>query len=103
MVLHYAINGAQAQARALADRLGRIKGIEDTMRIFDSRAIVGKLHDHLSRFELGADAEHTASGFFERVEGVFDDLHEHLKELMAVTAHLRKVGSEREFDMNFLV
>src|ERR1700678_129467 len=103
MILHNTVHGAKAKARALADGLSRIERIEDAMRIFDAAAVVGKLDYHLSGFELGANAKKPSARFFERVQSVFDDLHECLEKLVTVSQHVRKIWLERDLDVDFLI
>src|SRR5579859_1000793 len=40
-----AVGGAQAKARSLADRLRRVKGIEDALRVLDAGPVVGELDE----------------------------------------------------------
>src|SRR5215467_76207 len=51
---------AQAETGALADRLGRIKGIKDTMRLLNARAGVGKQNDHVAAIAHGLDHQDAA-------------------------------------------
>ena len=43
MILDYSVDSAESEAGAFADWLGRVKGIEDALRIAQPRTGVGKL------------------------------------------------------------
>jgi len=47
VVLNYAVHHAQAEARALANGLGGVEGIEHALRITDTRTGVGELQDDI--------------------------------------------------------
>ena len=79
MLLHYSVHRAQSQACAFADRLGGIKGIEHSIRLFYSWPAIGKLHYHLSTVDLSADPEQSSASIFQRIERVLDDLDECLE------------------------
>ena len=66
MVLDNAINGAQPQSRAFADRLCRIEGIENALRLADARAAVGELHQTSSPAS-GRSPRAASAGFLQRI------------------------------------
>ena len=70
MLLHYSVHRAQSQACAFADRLGGIKGIEHSIRLFYSWPTIGKLHYHFSTVDLSADPEQSSASIFQRVQRV---------------------------------
>src|ERR1700674_846140 len=74
MILHHAVDGAESQAGALADGLRSVEGIEDAMRLFDSRSAIGKLQHHFLRLKLGADSKQASARFFQGIQSVFDNL-----------------------------
>src|SRR6266849_6144562 len=55
MFLHDAVTDAQAKSRAFANGLGRVKGVEDAMRLADSRAVIGKEDHDITAVALGFD------------------------------------------------
>jgi hypothetical protein len=102
VILHDSVDCAQAEAGALADGLGRIEGIEDTMRLFDSGAAIGKLDDDLISLLSGDHLQRASVAFFEGVKSVFEDLDEGLKELMTVSPNPGQVRLNRSFDTDFV-
>src|ERR1700723_2490332 len=79
MLLHYSVHCAQSQAGAFADRLGGIKGIENSIRLFYSWPTIGKLHYHFSTVDLSADPEQSSASIFQCVQRVLNDLDECLE------------------------
>src|SRR5258708_1178675 len=61
---------AEAQAGALANRLRRIKGIENALRVFKAGTGVGKQDDDVGAIADRFDCKNTAVGRFHGLQGV---------------------------------
>ena len=83
---------AQAEARAFADRLGGVKGIENAVRLLDAWTCVRKQDDHVAAVAHGFNRQHTALMRFHGVNGVADEVEKNLQELIAVAAHSGENG-----------
>ena len=103
VILHQAVNRTQDQACAFADRLRGIERIENSMRLTNSRAVVGKLYNDLFSLKLCADAQQSTARFLERIQSILHDLHECLKQLMAIATYLWQSRIDDDFDANFLI
>src|SRR6516162_893076 len=78
MFLHDAVTDAQAQPRAFAHRLRRVKRIEHAMRILHARPGVREKHHHVRAIPLRLDRQRAAAGFHHGVERVVHDVKKHL-------------------------
>ena len=90
MALHDAAGDVEAEARALADVLGREKRIEDAVRDVrgNARPVVDDPHDDLALDSGGLDADVSAG---RGVDGVVEEVRPHLVELAAVALDCRQM------------
>ena len=79
VVLDDTISDAQSEAHAFPDSLGRIERIENTLRVPDAGAGIGKLHHHLVTFLDHADRKGPSAHLFQSVSRVPDNFHAALK------------------------
>src|ERR1700722_21033039 len=103
MLLHYSVHCAQSQAGAFADRLGGIKGIEHSIRLFYSWPTIGKLHYHFSTVDLSADPEQSSASVFQRVQRVLNDLDECLEQLVTVPPNFSQAQLPGRFGAEFFI
>src|SRR5579863_6901114 len=99
MTLDDAIDDAQAEAGAFADRLGGVEGIEDALRIAQARSSIRKLNDQLITAPHGGDLQGASTGLVESVQCVFDDLDKNLKQLVGVGNNARAIAFDEEMDL----
>ena len=93
MFLHHAVDCAQSQACAFADRLGGIERIKYAKRLFDAGAAIGKLDKHFFVLRTSAlTRSGTATGFLDSVQSVLDNLNKRLEQLVAISPDFRQVG-----------
>src|SRR5579862_4481473 len=98
MVLHDSVDGAEAEAGAFTDGLGRVKGVKDAVRFFDAGAAVAELDDDVIALLSGGDLKQASPALFEGIDGVFENLDEGLEELVAIPPNLRQAGLDRSLD-----
>src|SRR5437016_4791206 len=92
MLLNDTEANAEAQARALANRLRGIERIENAMGIFEAGTTVGEQNDHVAAVADRLDRQNTARGCLHSFQGVADNVEENLHQLISITAHARKNG-----------
>src|SRR5215469_15286425 len=100
VVLHDAVDGAETEARAFADRLGGVEGIKNALRLADSGAGVGELKHDFVVVVLCRDFQ-LAAGVLQGIHGVFDDLDECLKKLVGVGNDAWEIWVDRKLDRDF--
>src|ERR1700722_819012 len=81
---------AEPESRTFTYGLGGVERVEDAMRFLDSRAGVGEEYDDVAAIANGLDGEHAALVRFHGIDGVIDNVEEHLHQLVAIPAHAGK-------------
>ena len=101
MILDHTVDGAEAEASASADGLGGVEGVEDTLRIAQAGAVVGKLELNIGSVTGSGNFDDAAAGFVESIHGVLEDLDEGLEHAIGVDPDLREIGIDGGADLNF--
>src|SRR5271168_898391 len=97
--LHNAETDAQAQAGSFSNGFGGVKGIEHTMRLLDTRAVVREERDDIRAVAHGLDGERAALGSLQGIDRIADDVEKYLHQLIAVAANPRKNGFQLKLDL----
>src|SRR5208282_6732424 len=69
----------------------------------NARPAVGKLHRNLLSVALGAHPQSSAASLFQRIQSVFHQLDEYLKELVTVAPNFRQARLDGSLNANFLI
>ena len=89
---------AEAEAGALADRLGGVERIKDAVRLLDAGAVVGEKNDDVGTIAHGFDGKDTVVFGGQGIDGVADDIEKYLHELIAVAANAGQHGFKLKID-----
>src|SRR5215469_10411628 len=79
-----AVAGAEPQPSSFPDGLGGEKRFEDAFRMFDARAVIGKLDANLRIAGADGNVELAAAGFLQGIRCVRKNLKKNMKELAGV-------------------
>ena len=101
--LNDSVADAEAEAGALADRLGCVEGVEDAFGFAKAGARVRKIEDDAAAFSAHADGERTSADGFHGVDGIVDQIEEDLEELVGVATHGGESAGIFDFDADFFV
>ena len=71
------------------------------MRVADSGAGIGELQNQVGGLSGRSNVEGSAARFFDGVQGVFDNLHENLKQLVGISRGVRKIFADGEPHLDF--
>ena len=89
MILDDTVGSAESETSSLADWLGGVEGIEDTLRIAQAGAAIGELNNHVFRVARYGNLQASATDFLQSVDCIFDDLNKCLHELVGVAEDAR--------------
>ena len=85
MLLDDTIADAESETSALSYALGGVKGIEDAIEVSDSSAIITEKGAYQPTLRFDAKAQEARVASFENgVDGVVDDVDEHLLDLVRI-------------------
>ena len=93
------VANAQAQSRALSDRFGSVKGIEDARRILYARTAIRKFDKEQTFLYAGFDPQVAFLTIFQDgVHSVVNEIQENLLQLVRIRRNFRKVGCQIQMD-----
>src|SRR5581483_2800903 len=91
MLFHDPVTDAESKSGTFADALGRVERVEDTFRIFDTRAVIRKLRADVAVLQMNANPQLAAAPSLEnRIHGIIDDIEKYLLDLMPIRHHHRR-------------
>ena len=92
MFRNNSVTNAKPETSSLSNRLGGIERIENSGRIFDARAAVGKLYDKLIALLGGSNPQIAICRFFQDgVHRIVNQIQEHLLQLVRIGRGRRQV------------
>ena len=103
MVRQYAVRNRQPQAGALAHLLGGEERLKNVRQHFRRHARAVVLHQNLNKVLLALGGNMQASGarrLHQRLEGVVQQIHQHLLNLVGVTLGRGQLGMEIQAQLN---
>ena len=90
MFLNDSEANAKAEPGALPDWLGRIKRIENALRVLEPGPGIGKQNDDVPAVAECLDGQYSAAGGLHRFQSIADDIEKDLHQLIAITANARE-------------
>src|SRR5262249_49245158 len=102
MLLDYPVADAEAKTSSLSRAFGSKERIENAIQVGKSRAIVAESHNHLVALECGFNRDLLLLQIADRVQGVVEDVQEHLLEHVLLDHYAGKISGNLCSELNSL-